>query len=76
MTGSTEPTDSDCDWPSDEEEDVEEEKLAVSGLSTSSAHGIRLSNKGPLKCYVMLFSGKFTPTHPLVTVVKLNRTPS
>ena len=31
--GSIEPTDSDCDWPSDEEEEEDEaEKLAVSGL--------------------------------------------
>ena len=77
MTGSTEPTDSDCDWPSDEEEDVEEDqKLAVSVLSTSCAHGIRFSNKAPFKCYITFFSGKFTPTHLLVTVGKLNRTPS
>ena len=33
VTGSTEPTDSDCDWPSDEEE--EDQKLAVSVFMAS-----------------------------------------
>ena len=29
VNGGTEPTDSDCEWPSDEEDDEEEVKLAV-----------------------------------------------
>ena len=33
--------------------------------------------KGPFKCYVTLFfSGNWTPTHPLVTLITLNITPS
>ena len=32
--------------------------------------------KGPLKCYVTLLSGNWTPTHPLVTLITLNLTPS
>ena len=32
--------------------------------------------KGPFKCYVTLFFGNWTPTHPLVTLITLNITPS
>ena len=32
--------------------------------------------KGPLKCYVTFFCGNWTPTHPLVTLITLNLTPS
>ena len=34
------------------------------------------SNKGSFKCYVMLFSREFDPTHPLVTLITLNLIPS
>ena len=32
--------------------------------------------RGPLKCYIMLFSGNWTPTCPLVTLITLNLTHS
>ena len=39
-------------------------------------HHIHTDNMGPFKCYVTLFSGNWTPTHPLVTLITLNLTPS
>ena len=32
-------------------------------------------DKGPFKCYVTLFFGNWTPTHPLVTLITLKITP-
>ena len=34
------------------------------------------NRKGPFKCYVTLFPENWTPTHPLVTLITLNFTPS
>ena len=31
---------------------------------------------GPFKCYVTVFPGIWTPTHPLVMLITLNLTPS
>ena len=35
-----------------------------------------MANMGPFKCYVTLFFWKLDPTHPLVTLITLNITPS
>ena len=35
----------------------------------------RSITKGSFKCYVTFFPGNLTPTHPLVTLITLNRTP-
>ena len=32
------------------------------------------AGNGSFKCYVTLFSGNLTPTHPLVTLITLNLT--
>ena len=45
VTGNIEPTDSDCDWPSDDEEG-EDEKLAVSVTCVYCSGGILLSTHG------------------------------
>ena len=61
------------------EESEDEEELLLQGTHGSGSkpnHALSPRTYRPFKCYVTLFSGKLTPTHPLVTLIMLNRTPS
>lgn len=60
LSGGVEPTDSDCDWPSDEED--EDEELSVGGPLRLNGNdccwwscGVERSTPGDARCYFMCF---------------------
>ena len=49
--------------------------FVMNGESIMEVPFVKYLDHGPFKCYLTLFQGNFTHTHPLVTLITLNLTP-